>query len=46
VKEGLEKMGFTQVDVKQGAGGYTAKAMKDGQPVTLNIDPSGAVTRR
>ena len=44
VKQKLEKEGYSQVtDVKKDKDGYTAKAMKGGKQVMLDIDKSGKV---
>src|SRR5262249_31523842 len=44
VKQKLEKEGYSQVtDVKKDKDGYTAKAMKGGKQVMLDVDKNGKV---
>jgi hypothetical protein len=44
VKQKLEHEGYTQItEVRREKDGYTAKAMKGGKQVTLDIDSSGKV---
>ncbi|AND92916.1 MULTISPECIES: hypothetical protein [Bradyrhizobium] len=43
----IQAAGYSQVkDVKSTAEGTTAKAVKDGKPVTLIIDSSGQIKER
>ncbi len=43
----LESQGYTDVrDVKSTAEGISAKAMKEGRPVSLSIDSSGKVREK
>ncbi|MDX3968362.1 MAG: hypothetical protein QHD01_17420 [Bradyrhizobium sp.] len=43
----IQAAGYSQVtDVKSTAEGITAKAVKDGKPVTLVIDTSGQIKER
>lgn len=43
----IQAAGYSQVkDVKSTAEGTTAKAMKDGKPVTLIVDSSGQIKER
>ncbi|MGO4512602.1 hypothetical protein AB4Z51_36990 [Bradyrhizobium sp. 2TAF36] len=43
----IQAAGYSQVkDVKSTAEGITAKAVKDGKPVTLIIDSSGQIKER
>jgi hypothetical protein len=47
VKPGLEGAGFTDVtEVEENESGFTAKAKRSGQPVTLEIDRTGRVAMR
>jgi hypothetical protein len=44
VKQKLESQGYSNVtDVKKDKDGYTAKAMKDGKQVSLDVDNSGKI---
>ncbi|RXH15298.1 PepSY domain-containing protein [Bradyrhizobium guangzhouense] len=43
----IQAAGYSQVkDVKSTAEGTTAKALKDGKPVTLVVDSSGQIKER
>lgn len=43
----IQAAGYSQVtDVKSTAQGITAKAVKDGKPVTLVVDSSGQIKER
>jgi len=43
----IQAAGYSQVtDVKSTAEGITAKAVKDGKPVTLVVDSSGQIKER
>ncbi|HEX2888660.1 PepSY domain-containing protein [Vineibacter terrae] len=43
----LEKAGYTQVtNVKSSPEGVTAKAMKDGKPVSVVVDTTGKIKER
>jgi hypothetical protein len=43
----LEREGYTQIrDIKSTSDGVSAKAMKDGQEVSVSVDSSGKVKRR
>ena len=47
VKQQLEQQGYTNVqNVRKDRTGWTAKAKKDGQQVTVNVDSSGQVKTR
>jgi hypothetical protein len=47
VKQQLEQQGYTNVqNVRKDRTGWTAKAKKDGQLVTVNVDNSGQVKTR
>lgn len=47
VKQQLEQQGYTNVqNIRKDRTGWTAKAKKDGQQVTVNIDNSGQVKTR
>jgi hypothetical protein len=44
VRKKVESEGYTNVsDIKQDRNGYTAKAMKGGKEVTLDVDNTGKV---
>jgi hypothetical protein len=47
VKSGLEGLGYSQVtDIKRSEAGYTAKAMRGGKQVMLEIDRNGQVAQK
>jgi len=47
VKLHLKADGYTDIhDVKRSAGGWSAKAMYQGKPVTVAIGPDGSIARR
>ena len=47
VKQQLERQGYTNVqNVRKDHAGWTAKAKKDGQQVTVNVDGNGQVVTR
>jgi peptidase YpeB-like protein len=47
VKQQLEQQGYTNVqNVRKDRTGWTAKANKDGQQVTVNVDNSGQIKTR
>ena len=47
VKQQLEQQGYTNVqNVRKDGAGWTAKANKDGQQVTVNVDNSGQIKTR
>ena len=47
VKQRLEQQGYTNVqNVRKDRMGWTAKAKKDGQQVTVNVDNSGQIKTR
>ncbi len=47
VQRTLEQAGYQQVsDIKFTSEGITAKAVKDGKPVSLLLDPTGKIKQR
>ena len=43
IKEALEQRGFSNVQVRPSTNGHSVTAMKDGNQVRLEVDPTGRV---